>query len=98
MKSVLGVTILLLGLASGVAQSPGNPTPQRSQTGPAANLNAILAQVQQAIQATNTDIGRLRIDKWKTDVDQKQQLPQLAHSSQPHPPNPLPALLTHVQA
>ena len=99
MKSVLAVTMLLLGVVSGAAQSPGNPPPQRIQAAtPAANLNATLAQIQQAVQSTNADIGRLRIDKWKTDSDQKQQLRQVADSLQRNITNAMPGLISDVQA
>src|SRR5258708_3156677 len=98
MKSVLAVTVLLLGAASGSAQSPRNPAPQRAQAAtPAANLNATLAQIQQAVQSANADIGRLRIDKWKTDGDQKQQLRQVADSLQRNITNAMPGLISDVQ-
>jgi hypothetical protein len=100
MKSLLALTVLLLGAASlVVAQAPGNPPPQRSQPGlPAANLSAILAQIQQAVQSANTDIGRLRIEKWKTDADQKEQLRQMADSLQRNITTAMPALISDVQA
>jgi hypothetical protein len=99
MKSVLAVTMLLLGAASGSAQAPGTPPPQRAQAAPpAANLNATLTQIQQAVQSANADIGRLRIDKWKTDSDQKQQLHQVSDSLQRNITNAMPGLISDVQA
>jgi hypothetical protein len=98
MKSVLAVTMLLLGAVSGSAQSPGNSQPPRTQAPQAANLNATLAQIQQAVQSANADIGRLRIDKWKTDGDQKQQLRQVADSLQRNITNAMPGLISDVQA
>ncbi len=98
MKSVLAIMVLFLGIASGVAaQSQGIPPPQRTQP-VATNLNAVLAQIQQALQATNTDIGRLHIDRWKTDNDQKQQLRQAADSLQRSITNAMPALISDVRA
>lgn len=100
MKSVLAIAVFLLGATYGVAaQSQGNTPQQRAQTTlPATSLNAILAQIQQAVQATNTDISRLRIDKWKTDGDQKQQLRQVADSLQRNITNAVPGLISDVQA
>ncbi len=98
MKSVLAIMVLFLGIASGVAaQSQGIPPPQRTQP-VATNLNAVLAQIQQALQATNTDIGRLHIDRWKTDNDQKQQRRQAADSLQRSITNAMPALISDVRA
>src|SRR5882724_10868091 len=100
MKNVLAVMVLLLCVVSEVtAQSPGSaPPPQRLQATPAVNLNAILEQIQQATQATNTDIGRLRIDKWKTDNSQKEQLRQMADSLQRNITNAMPALISDAKA
>jgi hypothetical protein len=97
MKNVLAVIVLLLGGASGVAQSQSNSPQHPLAALPAANLNAILAQIQQAVQSANTDIGRLHIDKWKTDADQKQQLHQMADSIQRNITNAMPGLISDVQ-
>jgi hypothetical protein len=78
---------------SHAAQPPqGMPTAQ-----PAANLNAVLVQIQQATSSTTLDIGRLRVEKWRTDSDQKQQLQHIAESLQKSIANALPVLITDVE-
>jgi hypothetical protein len=47
----------------------GPPVPYTSVS----QLNAILAPLQQASEATQTDLGKLRIDKWKMDSGYKKQ-------------------------
>ena len=72
---------------------------QRVQVAPpTANLNAILMQVQQATSSASVNIGKLRIEKWKTDAEQKQQLQQVAESLQKNIANAVPGLVTDVQS
>ena len=72
---------------------------QRVQVAPpTANLNAILTQVQQATSSASANIGKLRIEKWKTDPGQKQQLQQVAESLQKNIANAVPGLVTDVQS
>ncbi len=72
---------------------------QRVQVAPpTANLNAILTQVQQAASSTSVDIGKLRIERWKTDSEQKQQLQQIAESLQKNIANAVPGMVTDVQS
>jgi hypothetical protein len=44
------------------------------------------------------DIGKLRVDRWKTDPDQKQQLQHIGESLQKSIANAVPALVTNVQS
>lgn len=79
--SVLGIAVLF---ASGAA---AQQIPQSSQP-PAATHSAataspvqpVLEQLQETAQATNSDLSRIRIDKWKTDSGTKQQAQQMAIS------------------
>lgn len=69
--SLLSVTILCIAAA---AQNPpagqgGAPVSYTS----ASQLNGILAQLQQTTQNIQTDLSRVRIDKWKTDGNTKRQ-------------------------
>ncbi len=65
---------------------------------PAANINAVLVQIQQVTAATNIDIGKLRVEKWKTDPEQKQQLQHIADSLQKSMVNAVPVLITDVES
>jgi hypothetical protein len=100
MKTALAAIIVLFFSAGSGAmaptQSPANPQMQAAPTG--ADLNAILLQVQQATSTTSVNIGKLRIEKWKTDADQKQQLQQIAESLQKNIANAIPGMISDVQS
>jgi hypothetical protein len=70
--------------------------PQQVQS-PAPDLSAILLQIQQAAGSANANIGKLRIERWKTDADQKKQLQQVADSLQKNITNAVPGLINDVQ-
>ncbi|HEX4605827.1 MAG TPA: hypothetical protein VH724_17630 [Candidatus Angelobacter sp.] len=76
-------------------QQPVAPQPQQP---PVANLNAILQEVQQVTSTTSVNISKLRIEKWKTDSEQRQQLQQIAESLQKNIANALPGMVTDVQS
>jgi hypothetical protein len=68
------------------------------QVAPAAvDLNGVLAQIQQASSSANLNIAKLRIEKWKTDSDQKKQMQQVADSLQKNISNAVPGLIADVQ-
>jgi len=94
------IVILLFALLPPGAQGWTGPVPeQRMQVQPpAADLNTILLQIQQAAASANANIGKLRIEKWKTDSDQKKQLLQVAESLQKNIANAVPGLINDVQA
>jgi hypothetical protein len=75
--------------------TPAQPAPAQ---GASVNLNAVLLQVQQSTNAASVDIGKLRVDRWKTDPDQKQQLQHIGESLQKSIANAVPALVTNVQS
>lgn len=103
--AVTAVAGLLLFAAPGSqAQTQQQAQPAQSQAQPmqaapqGVNLGAVLTQVQQATSSTNTDIGKLRMEKWKTDADQRQQLQHIAESLQKSITTAVPALVSDVQA
>ncbi len=73
------------------AQPPANAQPVQ------ANLNLIIEQIQKAALATNGDLGKLRIEKWKTDGDQKEQLQRMADSIQRNVTYAIPGLINDVE-
>jgi hypothetical protein len=75
--------------------APAQPAPAQ---GGSVNLNAVLLQVQQSTNSASVDIGKLRVDRWKTDPDQKQQLQHIGESLQKSIANAVPALVTNVQS
>lgn len=60
---------LLLSACLLSAQTASAPVPYASVS----ELNTLLAQLEQASQATQADLGRLRIEKWKMDSGYKKQ-------------------------
>ena len=97
MKSARTVIFLLIFcLALGVAAQQA-PMPQQTQDTPQNDLNTILLQVQKATSSANANLGKLRIEKWKTDSQQKQQMQQVADSLQKNIANAVPGLISDVQ-
>lgn len=100
MKTAFASIIVFL-LCAGVGamaqpQTPASPNPQRQASPQALDLNAIVLQVQQATNSASVNIGKLRIEKWKTDSGQKQQLQQIADSLQKNIANAMPGLINDV--
>ena len=109
-KALEILTFVCLAALAAMAQPRGGPQteeaqiqpPQRTQP-PAnaqpvqANLNLIIAQIQRAALATNGDLGKLRIERWKTDNDQKEQLQKMADSIQRNVTFAIPGLISDVQ-
>jgi hypothetical protein len=100
MKTAFAAIIILLFCAGTGAmaqpQTPASPNPQRQAPPQAPDLNAIVLQVQQATSSASVNIGKLRIEKWKTDSGQKQQLQQIADSLQKNIANAMPGLINDV--
>jgi hypothetical protein len=111
MKKALKIlTLVCLMALAAMAQPRGGPQTQQAQVQPPqrtqppanaqpvqANLNLIIAQIQKAALATNGDLGKLRIEKWKTDSDQKEQLQKMADSIQRNVTFAIPGLISDVQ-
>jgi hypothetical protein len=83
-----------LGSGAIAQQAPVNA---QGQTPPPTDLNTILLQVQKATSSANVNLGKLRIEKWKTDSQQKQQMQQVADSLQKNITNAVPGLISDVQ-
>jgi len=101
MKSVLAAGVLFL-LTAGRAAPAQTPIPTQPPASPqiaqTIDLNAILSQIQQATSSANANIGHLRIEKWKADVDQKRQTQQVAESLQKNITNAVPGMISAVQS
>jgi hypothetical protein len=83
--------------ASAVPQSSGGG---QIAAGPqtATVAMTILDRVQKAAQAANADLDRIRIDKWKTDSGQKQQMQQVAQSLTRNLQSAVPELVQKARA
>jgi len=80
------------------AQAPAGQPPAASQPPASPELNSIIAEVQKVAHSSNGDLGKLRIEKWKTDNAQKQQMQQVAESLQRNINNAIPGLISDLQA
>jgi hypothetical protein len=101
--TTLAPAVLAAPAAAQQAPAPGAGAQQAPAQGPAqrqqvpADLNLIVEQVQRVAMSTNGDIGKLRIEKWKTDGDQKAQLQKVADSLQRNLTHAVPGLISDVQ-
>jgi hypothetical protein len=97
MKTAFAAILAFLFCAGSgaMAQPQTQPSPNQ-QTQAAPDLNAIVLQAQQATSSASVNIGKLRIEKWKTDSGQKQQLQQIADSLQKNIANAMPGLINDV--
>lgn len=105
MKTALAVSVLFSLSLSLAAQSrkpaTGNAPQAATQgvtqaTGP--SLNAILGDLQRITQAANGDLSRLRIERWKAEPPEKQQMQQVSDSLQKNITRAVPGLISDVQA
>ncbi|HEU5415514.1 MAG TPA: hypothetical protein VFW31_17235 [Candidatus Angelobacter sp.] len=108
-KALATVTLVCLMAIAATAQPRGGPQvrqpvqpPQQTQpptnaTPVQANLNLIIEQIQKAALSTNGDLGKLRIEKWKTDNDQRDQLQKMADSIQRNVTYAIPGLINDVE-
>jgi len=100
MKTAFAAIIAFLFCAGSGAmaqrQTQVSPNPQTQAAPQVPDLNAIVLQVQQATSSASMNIGKLRIEKWKTDSGQKQQLQQIADSLQKNIANAMPGLINDV--
>lgn len=81
------------------ATQPGLPAPASvpaNQMAPP-RLDAIMANIQKTALSLNANLGKLRIEKWRTDPDQKEQLQKLANSLQRNVTHAVPGLISDVQ-
>src|SRR6478672_10345166 len=95
-RAIIFVLMACLGSGAIAQQAPVNAQGQPPAPSPT-DLNTILLQVQKATSSANVNLGKLRIEKWKTDSQQKQQMQQVADSLQKNITNAVPGLITDVQ-
>jgi BMFP domain-containing protein YqiC len=100
MKIAQAVLLLFSLGASAAAQSP-TPVPAPPATPPGSvSMTAILPQLdrlQSAASQANSDLGYMRIEKWKADANSKQQAQSNADSIQRNLTQALPALISAVR-
>lgn len=94
--SLICVVLLLAG--TGLAQTPVAAAPGPAPAAVSSvDLGMLLAKIEQDTQTLNAEVGRLRIDKWKTDSGTKQQETENAASIQRNITAALPDLIAAVR-
>jgi len=88
--------IFCTGIAVAQIASPTNSIPP-TQLAPNNNLVQPLAQLDQTARQTVLDLGRVHVDKWKTENNVKQQSHDNIASLQKNLSSALPALMQQVQ-
>ena len=96
---ITGITGLLLASALGLAaqQTLATPAGQTTTAPRPAGVSPVLADLQRTLTTANNDISQLRIEKWKCDGPQKQQMIQVAQSLQRNITGALPGLISDAQ-
>ena len=103
MKTALAV-IALFSMSVGLAAQTRTSSQQQtlrtqSVAQPAGtNVNALLADLQHVAVSTNSDLAKLRIERWKADNSQKEQMQQVANSLQRNITAAVPGLISELQA
>jgi len=89
MKVVPSAVMLIFGGALALAQSAPGPV--------GTGLDSVLAKIQQTARTADADLVQLRIDKWKTDPENKAQLQQISTSLHKNLTTAVPDLIREVQ-
>jgi hypothetical protein len=93
-RTVALVCFLACSLFLPAQVTPSNPpVPYASVS----QLNTILSPIQQASEATQADLGKLRIDKWKADSGYKKQILSNVDSIKRNLQSALPEIVTQLQ-
>jgi hypothetical protein len=94
----LSVLPLCLAVSAQVISS-NQPAPQGPVSYSSVNqLNGMLSQLEQASQATQLDLAKLRIEKWKVDSESKRQTQGNVESVQRNLQAALPEMITELRA
>lgn len=95
--SIMAITLLVSAFVR--AQTPTSPAIAQPMAAPdAAQFTQVLAQIDQTSQQTNLDLAQLRIEKWKTGSDHKQQAQSDAESLMKNLSAALPGMVSTARA
>ena len=89
--------IVVLSSIALCQQQPGGAQPPVAYAS-VNELNGILAKLQDTVQGMQTDLGRLRIDKWKTDSATKKQTLANVESIQRNLQSALPEMIASLNS
>jgi hypothetical protein len=86
----------MLLLAPAMAQNQSAPSPPVSYSS-ISQLNLLLSQLEQASQQTQLDLAKLRVEKWKTDSDNKRQMQANVESIERNLQSALPEMIGQLR-
>lgn len=94
--------LLCANLMAALSQAPNAPSAVGQQQAPVSyasmnQLNELLGGLQQASQAALADLSKLRVDKWKTDSNNKRQAKAMVDSVSRNLQDALPGMITEVR-
>jgi hypothetical protein len=94
--------LLLLLLAAGTGLAQTDPSNQATNSAPVSyssvtQLNDVLTDLEQASQATQVDLAKLRIERWKTDAANKRQTDADVQSIQRNLQSAVPAVVGQLR-
>jgi hypothetical protein len=92
----LAWTLAVLASAAASAQSTTNDTPAPVAYASASELNNILTQVKQTAQNIDVDLGKTRIEKWKTEASIKHDVQNNVESVRRNLQSAMPEMITQL--
>jgi hypothetical protein len=91
-----GFALATLRPVAASAQSPANDRPAPVAYASVSELNNILAQVRDVAQSIDSDLGKTRVDKWKTDAATKRDAQANVESIRRNVQSALPEIITQL--
>ena len=88
--------LLLLLIAPAIAQNQSAASPPVSYSS-ISQLNLLLSQLEQASQQTQLDLAKLRVEKWKTDSNNKRQMQTNVESLERNLQSALPEMISQLR-
>ena len=88
--------LLLVLLTPAMAQNQSAPSPPVSYSS-ITQLNQLLSQLEQTSQQTQLDLAKLRVEKWKTDSNNKRQMQTNVESLERNLQSALPEMISQLR-
>src|SRR5207245_8509732 len=88
--------LVLLLITPAMAQNQSDASPPVSYSS-ISQLNLLLSQLEQASQQTQLDIAKLRVEKWKTDSNNKRQMQANVESVERNLQSALPEMISQLR-
>ncbi len=91
-----GCWLVVLASMTASAQAPTNDRPSPVAYTSVSELNSILAQVRDVAQSIDTDLGKMRVDRWKVDASTKRDAQANVESIRRNVQSALPEIITQL--